>query len=117
MIHVTDPSQLPELIDALHDRHIDLDRHELSEETSTLSFPRVERKRRVTVESAGSQRVEGVLEFRQVERYSIEDKAGIGLSPVNTLRFDEADKRISLIGAVPFEVTIWVRRLDIRLTP
>ena len=115
---ISDPSEIPHLLNLIHDRYIDADATEFDELTRVLRIPRIgaQRSRFLGIEKPDPARAEGFIEFHHVDRYSINDEARIRYYDVNVVRYDADRQMITLECGAPLEITAWVRQFDIRLT-
>ncbi len=115
-LRVTDPADIPQLLDLIHDRWVDIKSIEFEEAAGVLRIPRVGTKRRFLGESADPTVHEGFIEFHHVDRYNINDTERIRFYDLNTVRYDPDRQAVEMECGVPLKVTCWVRQFEIRLT-
>jgi hypothetical protein len=118
---VKDPSDLPRIVDIIHDCWFDLGRIQFDAGDSALTIPfRRERSHEGSrlrwsdfFSRARGRGFECFLRIGQVDSYSVVDTQKVRIYDFNELTYDPETKRIRITTGVPLEMSVTVKDLDV----
>ena len=122
-ITISDFREIEEILDCIHDRWFNkediffnpqLSYLEIRFQKENLSSKKLV-KRILFLKKYKVQIVESKLRINSVVNYKIEDKANIGGSDFNEIKYDKEKNRVIITCGVPFEIQIDVENFRIEL--
>ncbi|HAM36057.1 MAG TPA: hypothetical protein DCP85_09060 [Elusimicrobia bacterium] len=105
-IVITDPGELPKILDKVHDKWFDLDKLKTVMARGIVNIP-VARKQGDLSENSGHK---ALLSIHNVTKLEIDDPERVGFYDINEIDFDRVSGCIKITGGIPSEIRIFVEK-------
>lgn len=114
-LRITDPRELPKLVELIHDQWLDAESITFDSENSTLSIRYLKEAGAPSpfVSRARFPAFECSLRISSVESFSVVDPQKIRFYDMNTVAYDPASMCIRLETGVPIEIQVVVSAFDL----
>jgi hypothetical protein len=113
--HITEPSEIPKILELIHDCWLDASMIVLDSEKSTLSIRYLKGTGSTSsfVSRIRFPAIECFLRISRVESFSVQDKQKVRFYDINSLAYDPMSRCVQLRTGVPIEIRAIVADFDI----
>jgi len=115
LLHITEPSEIPKILELIHDCWLDASMIVLDSEKSTLSIRYLKGIGSTSsfVSRIRFPAIECFLRISRVESFSVQDKQKVRFYDINSLAYDPMSRCVQLRTGVPIEIRAIVADFDI----
>jgi hypothetical protein len=117
IFHVTDPAQLPALIERVHDFWLDADAIQFNSQDSvvTIRYLKEIKPSSLFGSRARFPAEECFLRIHDATSLSVQDTKKIRFYDINTVTYDSASRCVQITTGVPITIRVLVNALDITI--